>query len=167
VLACIPLDGSVLYSEIAQISLVPEAQLRRNARMMMTSDFLCEPKPGELAHTALSAKFVTSPALYDSAIFLTEVLKPAMAKSVEATERFGTTDQNNQTALNIAINNKIPFGDHLAQTPKLRRQFSAYMRTIATNDEISGDQLAGAFDWASLRDGTVVDVRTFDLRVQR
>lgn len=162
VLSCIPLDGSVLYSEIAQISLVPESQLRRNARMMMTSNFLCEPKPGELAHTALSAHFVTNPALCDSAMFLADVVKPAMAKCVEATERFGATDQKNQTALNIAINNKMAFGDYLAQTPKLRRQFSAYMRTVATNDEMCGDQLVEAFDWASLRDATVVDVDAQD-----
>jgi 6-hydroxytryprostatin B O-methyltransferase len=155
-----PLDGSVLYSEIAQISLVPEAQLRRNARMMMTSNFLCEPKPGEVAHTPLSAQFVTNPVLCDSAMFLTDVVEPAMAKCVEATETFGTTDKQNQTALNIASNNQLPFGDYLAQSPKLRRQFSAYMHTIASDDEMCGEQLVNAFDWASLRDATVVDVYT-------
>lgn len=157
-LSCIPLDGSVLYSEIAQISLVPEAQLRRIARMMMTSNFLCEPKPGELAHTTLSASFVTNPALCDSTMFLTSVVKPAMDKCVEATEQFGPTTEKTQTALNIAVNTSLPFGDYVAQTPKLQRQCSAYMRTVTTNAEICGDQLAEAFDWDNMRDATVVDV---------
>jgi 6-hydroxytryprostatin B O-methyltransferase len=159
VLACIPLEGSVLYSEIAQITVVPEAQLRSVTRMMMTSNFLCEPRPGELAHTTLSAHFVTSPALLDSAMFLTDVIMPATAKLAKATERFGATDQRNQTALNVALDTNMPFSDVLAQAPKLQRQFAAYMRNIATNDETSVNQLVAAFDWDSIRDATVVDVR--------
>ncbi|KAK5011228.1 hypothetical protein LTR28_004735 [Elasticomyces elasticus] len=161
VLACIPLEGSVLYSEIAEIAGVPEAQLRSVARMMMTSNFLYEPRLGELAHSTLSAHFVTDPALLDSAVFMTDVSMPAAAKLARATEIFGATEQRNQTALNVAFETEMPFYKFVAQSPKMEKQFAAYTKNVTTNEETNIKHLLTGFSWSALNEATVIDVGAY------
>ncbi len=100
-MACIPLDGSVPYADIATVAGVPETQLRSICRMAMTRNLLCEPKPGEVAHNAVSKTFVSNPGLVDWALFMTEFSMPTAAKLVEATEKWGNTSKKNETAFNV------------------------------------------------------------------
>ena len=68
VIACIPLTGSVSIEELAQLADVPEIMLSRVVRMIATSGFLCEPQPGFVAHTPLSASFSTDLSFFDAAV---------------------------------------------------------------------------------------------------
>ncbi|KAI9867331.1 MAG: hypothetical protein M1830_005839, partial [Pleopsidium flavum] len=126
--------------------------------MAMTSNFLCEPKLGELAHNAVSALFVTNPALLDWAMFMTQFSMPVAAKLVEATEKWGTTEQKNQTAVNIAFNTDLPLFDFIAQSPELTKQFAAYMKNVTASEGTNIKHLLTGFDWAGLSEATIVDV---------
>jgi 6-hydroxytryprostatin B O-methyltransferase len=143
---------------------VPEPQLKSIARMAMISNFLCEPTPGELAHSAVSALFITNPSLLDWALFMAEASAPAAAKLVEATERWGATEQKNQTALNIARNTDLPFFDYLMQSPALAKQFSGYMKNVTASQGTKIEHLVNGFDWTGLGDALVVDVRPSSYR---
>lgn len=66
VLACIPLKGSILAKDVADMAGVPETRLWRVVRITATASFLHESQPGHIAHTALSAPFVTNLSFLDA-----------------------------------------------------------------------------------------------------
>ena len=126
--------------------------------MTMTSNFLREPTPGELAHNATSSLFVNNPTLVDWALFMAEASAPTAAKLVEATEKWGATEEKNQTAFNIAMNSDLPYFDYLAKSPELTTRVAGYMKNVTTSEGTKVKHLLSGFDWASLGEATVVDV---------
>src|SRR5438128_2368588 len=132
IISFVPLQGSVPYSEVAIIAGVAESQLRSIARMAMISNFMCEPVPGELGHSAISALLVTNPSLLDYAIYMAEYSALGAANLVAATQKWGASLERNQTAFNIAKNTDLPYFEYLAQSFEMRRAFGAYMKNVAT-----------------------------------
>lgn len=159
---------------------MPEAQLVRVVRMMATAGFLCEPRPGYVAHTALSAPFVTNLALLDAAVFLTETAAPAALQMAAATprrrqegENHHSYHQNQPSAYSIAASLSQSSQAHqsfdfaCAEQAKLRRQWSAYRHFVAGNGDSDGDgdgdsvvRLLGRLNWNSLGRACIVDVST-------
>lgn len=127
--------------------------------MAMLHGFLREPWAGELAHTAKSALLVTNPAMLDWALFMAESTSKGAAHLVDATEKYGASESKTETAFNIACNTDLPYFDYLAQTPSLRKKFAAYMKNVTQGEGTKIGHLVNGFEWASLGDGTVVDVR--------
>ncbi|KAL2061151.1 hypothetical protein VTL71DRAFT_7424 [Oculimacula yallundae] len=158
VLACIPLTGSVPYSEIATIASVPETQLKSVCRMAMTSNLLCEPKEGEVAHNVVSRTFVSNPGLVDWALFMTQFSMPTAAKMVEATEKWGDTSKKNETAFNIAMDTELPLFDFVKKSPEMTKQFAGYMRNVQSSEKTHIRHLVSGYNWKSLGTALVVDV---------
>ncbi|KAH8199592.1 hypothetical protein TruAng_006242 [Truncatella angustata] len=154
----IPLTGSVPRSEVAALAMVPENQLKATARMAMTSNLLCEPSPGELAHTAASRLFVANPAVLDWALFMAKGSAPTASKMVEATEKWGATTSMTETAFNVSNNTTLTFFDYISQTPDMAKLFVSYMKNVTSSEGTKIDHLIHGYDWASLGKATVVDV---------
>lgn len=133
VLACIPLSGSVPIKDVADLAGVPEAHVLRIVRMTATAGFLQEPQPGQVAHSALSAPFVTKPSYLDAVMFLAGTVAPAALQMPTATQRFGSSVRPNETAYNLAFNNPATFASTCEQRPKLQRQWPAFLR-YGTNE---------------------------------
>lgn len=112
---------------------VPEHQLSRVIRMTATAGFLTEPQPGVVAHTTLSAPFVTQPCHLDAAMFLAGVMAPTALQMATATERFGGSACPNENAYSVAFNATGAFSDVCEQQPRLQRQWPAFLR-YATGD---------------------------------
>ena len=138
---------------------MPELQLRSVVRMAITSNFLCEPIPDNVAHNVVSTVFVTKPGLVDWAKFMTQFSMPAAAAFVEATEKWGLTDKENETAFNIATDTHVPLFDHFAKSPELASRFASYMKSVQTSYGTSLQHLLTGFDWAGIGEAVVVDVR--------
>ncbi|KAL2830745.1 hypothetical protein BDW59DRAFT_158193 [Aspergillus cavernicola] len=128
VLACIPLTGSVPIQDVADLAGVPETHLSRVVRMTTTAGFLEEPQTGHVAHSALSAPFVTKPSYLDAAMFLAGTAAPAALQMTTATQRFGPSLRPNETAYNLAFNTPSTFARTCEQQPKLQRQLPAFLR---------------------------------------
>ncbi len=158
VLSCIPLTGSVPYSELASLANVPVTQLRSVCRMLMTSNLLCEPVPDEVAHNNVSSMFITNPGFTDWATFITQFSMPAAAHMTEATQKWGQTDKKNETAVGLALGTDKPLFDFISESPKLSKLFAAYMKNVQGGDGTNLRHLIKGFDWASLNDAVVVDV---------
>ncbi|KAK3302938.1 uncharacterized protein B0T15DRAFT_486492 [Chaetomium strumarium] len=160
VLACVPLDDSVPFKDVADICGVPESQLCRVTRLMATAGFLREPCPGHIAHSPLSAQFVTEPAVLDAALFLSETAAPAALKMPLATKQFAgsESDRADQSAYAAAFGTDIPFASLFELRPRLQRQFNTYLTFVANDDEASAQEVLMRVDWASLGSITVVDV---------
>ncbi|KAL4784955.1 histidine phosphatase superfamily [Aspergillus varians] len=133
VLACIPLSGSVPIKDVADLAGVPEAHISRVIRMTATAGFLHEPRSGQVAHSALSAPFVTKPSYLDAVMFLASTVAPAALQMPTATQRFGASLRPNETAYNLAFNSPTTFASTCEQRPKLQRQWPAFLR-YGTND---------------------------------
>jgi 6-hydroxytryprostatin B O-methyltransferase len=126
--------------------------------MAITSNFLCEPTPDNVAHNAVSATFVTSPSLVGWAKFMTEFSMPTAASFVEATEKWGVTDKKNETAFNVATKTSGPLFEFFAQSPDLAHCFASYMKSVQASYATSLKHLLTGYNWAGLCEAVVVDV---------
>lgn len=158
VLACIPLQGSVPFKDVAELVGVPDTQLRRIVRMTATAGFLHEPRPAHVAHSALSAPFVTRPSYLDAAMFLSETAAPAALHMAAATHRFGQSPRPHESAYNVALGTSVPFASMCEQRSTLQRQWPAYLPHAMGDVELSVTDLLTCFDWLSLGNATVVEV---------
>ena len=126
--------------------------------MAMTTHFLHEPTPGEVAHSSTSAAFIKNPSLRDSALFKTSIFAMMASQTVEATQKYGATESKTQTTYNIWKNTDKPFFDHIKEDKELTRQFASYMENVTSGKGTSIQHLLRGYDWASLAEATVVDV---------
>jgi len=117
----------VPISEVAALTDAPEKRLAQVVRLTAMSGFLCEPQRGHLAHTPLSAPFVSDLNLLDASLFLTETAAPAAFEMAPATRRWGLTEQTDQTAYNVAFDTPATFASACEQRSRLRRQWYAYL----------------------------------------
>ena len=160
VLACVPLDDTVAFRDVADICGVPEDQLCRVTRLMATAGFLREPRAGHVGHSPLSAQFVTEPALLDAAMFLAGTAAPAALKMPLATRRFATSDRADQSAYAAAFDTTVPLASVFELQPRLQRQFDTFLSFVTSDDAAGVRDVVMRVDWASLGNATVVDVST-------
>lgn len=159
VISCIPLVGSIRYTEVASLCSVPETQLRSVARMAIATNFLREiDGKDELAHNSVSAAFVRNPSLADWALFVSQFSMPVACSFADATEKWGSTERKDETAVNLALKTDLPLFNYIKQSPEVTRQFAGYMKSVQQSDGMSIRHLANSYDWAALGDATVVDV---------
>ena len=124
---------------------------------MATAGFLREPQPGHIAHTDLSASFVTKLSYLDASMFLAEVAAPVALQMAAATQRHGLSNLSSESAYNLAFNTPQTFQSACEQQMKLQRQWSAYLR-CAGDVEDTVIELLSQLDWRSLGNACVVDV---------
>ncbi|EFW18018.1 conserved hypothetical protein [Coccidioides posadasii str. Silveira] len=158
VLAAIPLQGSVPFSDLASVCTLPERRLRSVARMAMTRNFLCEPVPGHVAHNAVSRLFVTNPAYLGWTRFMTEFYMPVASKFSEATEKWGDTVAGNQTAVNLAMNTQLTAFDFITQSREWGRLFSAYMKGVQASRATNVKHVVADYDWEAMGKALVVHI---------
>ena len=127
--------------------------------MMATVGFLHEPQPGHVAHSALSAPFVTKPSYLDAAMFLSETAAPTALQMATATQRFGHSQHPNESAYNVAFNTPATFAGACEQRSKLQRQWPAYLRYGTGDVDASVTDILTRLDWLTLGNVFVVEVR--------
>lgn len=127
--------------------------------MTASVGFLREPQPGYIAHTVLSAPFVSNPSYLDAAILLAETAGPAALHMTAATQRCmdGHSDGPETSAYNLAHNTSQTFQSACEQRPRLRRQWHAYLRHTGAEDD-GVIELLRRLDWFSLSNAYIVDV---------
>lgn len=143
---------------------MPDTQLRRIVRMTASAGFLHESRPAHVAHSALSAPFVTRPSYLDAVMFLSETAAPAALHMAAATRRFGQSPRPHESAYNVALNTSVTFATMCEQRSTLQRQWPAYLRHAMGDVELGVTDVLTCFDWLSLGIATVVEVslRIFD-----
>ncbi|KAL4898953.1 hypothetical protein BDW74DRAFT_184229 [Aspergillus multicolor] len=172
VLACIPLDGEVALEEVAEISNVPVDQLQRVVRLMMTAEFLCEQSSGHVAHTPLSASFVTEPDLLDASLFLAQVAVPAALRMPRSIDQHHPDDPDLSSTLIAQADSRaagpgLGLGSRLRSgyaagfdpgQPRAQRLFAAYLARAILDEGSAVDEVLKLVDWGAIGAGTVVDV---------
>ncbi|KAG6358770.1 hypothetical protein INS49_012289 [Diaporthe citri] len=155
ILACIPLELSIPTKDLADLAGVPVSQLLRAIRLLATVGFLQEQEPGSVAHTPLSAQFITSQSLLDASVFMAESAVPAALQMPIVTQRFGAT----QGPAEAAMGSMRPFQSALQERSKLRRQWSAYLRHAAgLHQEEEVVDVISRLNWSNLGSACIVEV---------
>ncbi|KND91132.1 hypothetical protein TOPH_04439 [Tolypocladium ophioglossoides CBS 100239] len=157
ILAYIPLTQRVAYDDLAHLTDVPPAQIRRIVRTTATAGFLCEPQPDHVAHTPLSVQFVKRPSFLDALMFTAETVVPTALRMAEATRqqvRYQRTDVN---PYQIATNSSSSLAVACEKDAKLQRKASAFQRLTATSRANAVTRLLSSMGWDGLGQ-TVVEV---------
>lgn len=161
ILACIPLSQEVPIKDVANLSNVPEKQLAQIIRLTAKCGFLGEPKRGYVAHTPLSACFVAHPSHLDAAMFLAEHAAPAALKLASATQEFEDSQESNETAFNLAAKTETQFAVAREQSPRLGRQWAAFLQHAGglPEDHAVAEAIA-KLNWSNINKagGQVVEV---------
>ena len=124
--------------------------------MAMTGNFLSQPNLESVAHNSNSRLFVTDPGFMGWLDFMMQYSMPAAAAFAEATEKWGSTVEKDQTAFNVAAQTDVPFFDYFAKSSELSSQFASYMRSVQASSGTSLRHLLTGYDWAKLDEGAVV-----------
>ena len=157
ILALIPLCNSISAGEVAELAGVPKAQLCRIVRMTATAGFLFEPQLGQIAHTTLSARFVTDLSFFDAIMFLAESVAPTALQMTAATQRGGQEKDSHNSAYLLAFNTSRPFHSACLEQPRLQRRYAAYCQYACVKSDGFTD-LLGRLNWRGLGSQCVVDV---------
>ncbi|OTA95467.1 hypothetical protein M434DRAFT_379694 [Hypoxylon sp. CO27-5] len=159
VLPCIPLNDNAPIKDVADLTGVSETQLSRIVRMTATAGFLREPRPGFIAHTALSARFVTQYSFLDATTFLAETGVPTALQTSAAARFQGQPGRPSEstTPYSIAFNTSQAFPLACEQRKRLQRQWTAFSRCSGDVEDCITEVL-GQLDWLRVGDACIVDV---------
>ncbi|KAG8158468.1 hypothetical protein KVR01_011590 [Diaporthe batatas] len=156
ILACIPLDLSIPTKDLADLAGFPVSQLSRVIRLLATRGFLQEQEPSSVAHTPLSAYFLTNQSLLDASVFMAESVVPAALQSPKSLQRRGAAYGGPAEAAMGAVR---PFLSALQERPKLRRQWAAYQRHAAgLHQEEQVLEVISGLNWSNLGSACIVEV---------
>ncbi|KAF7593896.1 hypothetical protein BBP40_010598 [Aspergillus hancockii] len=158
VLVCLPLGGSLALEDLAQLAGVPETQLSRVIRLTALGGFLQEPHPGQIMHTPLSTLFVSQRRFRDATMFLAECCTPSALRMASTTRpHAGTsTEVPCESAYSLAFSTSVPFHKACSSTPRLQRQWSAFLQYTGNIDDKVTEVLT-RLDWAHLGDCCIVE----------
>ncbi|KFZ03028.1 hypothetical protein V502_11292 [Pseudogymnoascus sp. VKM F-4520 (FW-2644)] len=152
VLACIPATGSVPIKDVAQLSAVPETQLIRIIRMTATVGFLREPRAGYVAHTPISAQFISRTSYRDAAMFLAEHATSAAIQMTSNTHRL----QDAAGSANLKGNGQQG-QTTVERSPRFERQWAAYLKHVGDESHNAGvTEVLSRLDWSNLLDNAQV-----------
>ena len=155
----VPETGAIDYLSLAQRCGVDPSQLKQILRFAMSNRVFYEPTSKTVAHTAGSLLLKEDKPQRSSVQWLTEDCAPMVAHQIDAIEKWGHGSQEpNQTAVNYAYGFEGPFYDFISSDPVRERRFGVTLQQASAQPAASVKHVQNGFDWASLGNGTVVDV---------
>lgn len=83
---------------------------------------------------------------------------PAATRLAETIKMHPFTEEPNETAFNLALGTPDPLFTFLSKSPDRFDRFNLGQSGISQTGSRSAKQAVVSFDWASLGDGTIVDV---------
>lgn len=144
-------------TSVAEAAKVPLSQLKTISHHAMGIGYLTEPKIGHLGHSDLSALLTSDSDFNSWAYFMSDIMIPTSQKTVEATERFGHSIENTETAFNVALGTDKPMFEWLFADPTRAQHFARFARAMAKTGDRHPKYLIEGFDWEGVK--IVVDVR--------
>ncbi|KIX06362.1 uncharacterized protein Z518_04338 [Rhinocladiella mackenziei CBS 650.93] len=156
--ALVPLDGTRSYAEIASSADVDEGRLRRILRQAMTNRIFCEPQKGFVAHTAASSALIRDKGTLNWVGYTLEESFPASTKLVEATKKYGPSEEKNHSGWNLVFDTELPIFEYLSNHPDRANRFAETMEALTSTDGYNVRHLLNGYSWEEFTLGTVVDV---------
>ncbi|KAI0966727.1 S-adenosyl-L-methionine-dependent methyltransferase [Xylaria arbuscula] len=160
----VPLHGSIAMGELAAEAGLQEDKLSRIVRYATTNFIFCEPQPGHVAHTALSARLAREPGF---ATFLQLVLidlAPVAVALPRACLAWPYSEEPAQCSVNAAFDTPEPFFRWLSRDAARQTRFDEGMAGFSSAEGVLGGRSesidVAAYPWATKlpSNAVVVDV---------
>jgi hypothetical protein len=134
----------------------------------MTSNIFHEPTPNHVAHTPSSLLLATDPKILGWVDLFTENNWPATTYTCEALEKWPGSTSPRETGFSMGLRRAIVEGtsmagktslyEEVAKDPVATVRFRDAMEYFSSGEGYEVSSLVQNYDWASLGNGTVVDV---------
>ncbi|KAI3325057.1 S-adenosyl-L-methionine-dependent methyltransferase [Xylariaceae sp. AK1471] len=135
-----PVGREASFAEIAAATGLPEDVVRRLIRHAIIKDIFQEPRPGIIAHNAVSRLLAEDQVTHDWVAASTDDLWQAAAQTCNALEKWPGSEEPNETF------------------PERARRFGNAMKSFTEGTGFELDHVVEGYPWGDLKDGTVVDV---------
>ncbi|KAK3990138.1 S-adenosyl-L-methionine-dependent methyltransferase [Cladorrhinum sp. PSN332] len=151
----VPLRGEISFSELSHKTGLNEAHLARFLRMVITSYYFVEPRPGFVAHTAKSKILATDNKMRRCVWFRFAELLPTAGKFIEAVEKYPDSTDPQDTAFALAFGDT--FWKHKEKHPDDMLRFGQFMDAWTSGYVVDPPpSVAQAYHWETLEKGSLV-----------
>ncbi|GAW15863.1 hypothetical protein ANO14919_052850 [Xylariales sp. No.14919] len=154
----LPVGGEQTFAEMATKSGLSETGVRKLVRFAVTQRIFEEPKPGVVAHSAVSRLLAEDSGVHDFVATCTDDLWQAAAQTCNAMSQFPGSEEPNETGFTVANNTTEPIHEFMAHFPRRSTRFANMMRAFTVGDAFDLKYVADFYPWAQHNGGTLVDV---------
>ncbi|EJP61307.1 O-methyltransferase bik3 [Beauveria bassiana] len=158
----VPTSGTISFAELQSKTSLDAINLARVLRHAMTSHIFCEPKPGAIAHTALSRCLAEDDALQNWIGFNSEDIFPAAANVVKSLEAHPEATSLTTTGFNFAFNTvgMEPMFVTFGKNPKAAKRMGAAMASLTGGEGYEVRYFVDNYDLSDVdkNSGTLVDI---------
>ncbi|KAF2972996.1 hypothetical protein GQX73_g664 [Xylaria multiplex] len=153
-----PVGTETTFSSIAAFCGLRESNVRQILRHAIMMNVFCEPRPGVIAHNAVSRLLAEEKPIFDWLATNCNELWKAAAHTCEAWEKYPESDEPNQTGFSLANQTDKSIFEVFSQNPDRAKSFGNAMRSFTQGTGFELRHVVDNIHWASFKDGTVVDV---------
>ncbi|KAK7698834.1 hypothetical protein SLS64_012185 [Diaporthe eres] len=155
-----PVGDKIAVAELARRCDVDEEMFARLVQHAVTKQFLAQPQPGYVAHTAFSSMLATAPPLMEWVGFASEELWPAGTHIIPALTKWPRPPWlPSQTGHNLAEGTSGTFFETLENDPVRSQRFATSMSIMQNFPGWEPKAALEVYDWGALdADAVVVDV---------
>lgn len=154
----IPVDSAASIPEIAAKSGIHP----RDAEFLVNHGLsyrIFERQPnGDIGHSAASRAIATVPHFRPWIVHALDTLWRTATFTVPAMEKWPGSQENNETAFNLAWNTKEPFFKELAKNKEGVREFAQGMKFFSDTPAMRPEFAVEGYDWGAHARSTVVDI---------
>lgn len=134
--------------------------LRRLVRHAMTNRVFHEPTRGYVAHTRASRLLLEDEPLRNWVAFMCTDLQLPIANVVGAMKKWPASEEPNETGVNLAYNQSLPWFDFVQQDEVRVNRYNLAMKAHGSAVGYSVEHVVSGYPWGELGEATVVDVRS-------
>ncbi|ATY59545.1 O-family 2 [Cordyceps militaris] len=160
----VPPTGAISYvnlaTEIEHLTgtKVIVSDLKCILRLAMANDLFSEPSPNHVAHSRSSLLLLEDPCVASwVAMFTTDLLRP-IVNTVEAMKKWPGSQEPNETAVNIAYRNDIPFFEFMQSDNARMKRYGLAMKAQGGRDGFDLSHTTNGYPWSELGAARVVDI---------
>ncbi|KAI1282907.1 S-adenosyl-L-methionine-dependent methyltransferase [Xylaria sp. FL0933] len=153
-----PVGKEASFGDIAAATGLDQGLVRRFLRHAITKDIFSEPRPGIVAHNAVSRLLAEDQAVHDWVGASTDDLWQAAAQTCNALDKWPASQEPNETGFALANGTDQSIYFEFSKFPERARRFGNAMRAFTEGTGFELSHVVDNFPWGDLKEGTVVDV---------
>jgi hypothetical protein len=151
-----PVDGEASFAAIAKNTGISEEDAKRVLRQAMTQHIFKEPRPGYVAHTAISKQIAEDPLMRDWIAFMCNEEWRAAPRVVDAMAKWPGSEEPEHTGWVLANNATGSLTQEIFNHPERLQRLPGAMQMAESGDGLQPKFCVDHLDWAGVQ--TFVDV---------
>ncbi|KAI1427098.1 S-adenosyl-L-methionine-dependent methyltransferase [Xylaria sp. FL1777] len=153
-----PVGQEASFADVAAATGLDQGLVRRFVRHAIVKDIFTEPRPGIIAHNAVSRLLAEDQVIHDWVSASTDDLWQAAAQTCNALDKWPGSQEPNETGFSMANETDQSIYVEFSKFPERARRFGNAMRSFTEGTGFELDHIVNNFPWGDLKEGTVVDV---------